>query len=157
MVDQAEIGTKRLLLIDSIQLRVRPISLDQGEIKRLFLEEKLTAVQIARKFDVAKSVILGLLHRQGVRIGKVGRSTNPQNYRNPSPPYGYRVKDGKLVLNKSELKICRLIVDLKCRREKSLAEIATHLEMRGFKNRNGRTVWNSNTIQKIYKRWEGKI
>ncbi len=158
LVDQAEISKNQSYLIDSIQIQVSSKLLDITEIKRLFLEERLSAAQIARRYDVVKSVILGLLHRSGVRLNtKIGRSNNPENYRNHSPPYGYQVKDGKLVINKAELKACRLIVDLRDRKGYSTSDIAAEIEKRGFKNRNGKTVWNSNTILKIYKRWKNKL
>ena len=158
MVDQAEIGTNQSYLIDSIRLSVSPKLLNQAEICNLFVEKRQSAAQIARRFDTSKPVILGILHRAGVRLGtKAGRSVDPENYRNNSPPYGYVVKDGKLVPNKQELRVCRAIVDLRGRRRMSLSEVARELEKKGFKNRNGRSVWNPQTILNIFKRWNGKI
>lgn len=158
MVDQPEIGTNQSYLIDTIRLSVSPKLLNPDEICNLFVKNQQSAAQIARRFDVAKSVILGILHRNGVRLGtKVGRSINPENYRNCSPPYGYKVRDGKLLPDKAELKICRVIVDLRGRRKQSLSQIAAELEQRGFKNRNGRVIWNPQTILNIFKRWNGKV
>jgi hypothetical protein len=37
---------------------------------------------------------------------------NPLNYRVHNPPYGYRIQDGWLVLNKSEIRVCSLVVEL---------------------------------------------
>jgi hypothetical protein len=158
LVDQAEIGTNTCYLVDFIQIQFSSKFLDPVEIRRLFLEKQLSAAQIAGQFQVSKAAILSILHRAGVRLGtKVGRSTNPENFRNNSPPYGYMVKAGKLVPNKAELKICRAVVELRGRRGFSTTEVGLALEKKGFKNRNGRTVWNSNTILNIFNRWNGKL
>jgi hypothetical protein len=38
------------------------------------------------------------LHKIGVKVGWGGeRMTNPQNYRCKNPPFGFLIKDGKLV------------------------------------------------------------
>ena len=112
MVDQPEYGTNRLYLIDFIPLRFNFKDFDFDKIKRLFLEKHQTAAQIASEYDVSKSVILSILRRAGVELGsKVGRSTHPENYRNHCPPYGYKIRNGRLVPNKSELKfISRAVI-----------------------------------------------
>lgn len=102
-------------------------------------------------------MILKLLNGAGVRIGKVGRSTDPKNYRNNSPPYGYLIRAGKLVPNKAEIKICRMVVELRDRRGYSITQVAKELERLGYKNRKGNTVWNTATVLNIFERWNGKI
>ena len=102
-------------------------------------------------------MILKILNGAGVCLGKVGRSTDPKNYRNNSPPYGYVVREGKLVPNKPEMKTCRMVVELRGRRHYSTAQVAKELERLGFKNRKGNTVWNTATVLNIFERWSGKI
>lgn len=157
MVEEPEIGTNRPYLIDSIKISTTPKLIGTSEIKALYLQNGLSAAQIAEKYGVSKSFVLAVIHQLGVKTGKVGRSTDPSNYRNNSQPYGYAVRDGKLAPNKSEMKICRLVVELRGRRGLSTTQIAMELEKRGFKNRKGRTVWNSNTILNIFERWKNKI
>ncbi len=157
MVDQPECSKNRPYLVDSIQLALKPKYLDFDKIQELFLKDKFSAAQIARQFDVSKSVILGILHRSGIRLGtKVGRSVDPKNYRNCSPPYGFKVWNNQLSTSRSEIKICRAIVQMR-NSGLSTAAISGELEKRGYKNRAGRTIWNSNTILNIFKRWNGKL
>ena len=158
MIDQPEVGTNRPYVIDFIKITVNPKLIGAVEIKALFIKSGLSAAQIAERYGVSKSFILSAIHRSGVKIGtNVGRSTDPKNYRNNSPPYGYSIRDGKLVPNKSEMKICRIVVELRGRRKHSTTQVCKELEKRGFKNRKGNTVWNPNTILNIFKRWNEKI
>ncbi len=151
MVDQPEYCTNTCYIIDFIQINVNPKFLNIEEIKELFVQKRLSASQTGRKLGVAKSVILKLLNGAGVQIGKVGRSTDPKNYTNNSPPYGYMIRDGKLAPNKSEMKICRLVVELRGRRSYSTTQVANELERLGYKNRKGNTVWNTAIVSKVYR------
>jgi hypothetical protein len=157
LVEEPEIGTNRPYLIDSIKISTIPKLIRTSEIKALYLQNGLSAGQIAEKYGVSKSFVLATIHRSGLTTSKAGRSTDPANYRNNSPPYGYLVRDGRLAPNKSELKICRLVVELRGRRGLSTTQVARELEKQNFKNRKGRTVWNSNTILNIFERWKNKI
>lgn len=157
MVDQPEYGTNTCYLIDMIQINVNSRTLDIDQITELFVKQRLSASQIGHRFGVAKSVILKLLNGAGVRIGKVGRSTDPKNYRNNSPPYGYSIRGGKLVPNKAEMKICRMVVELRGRRGYSTTQVAKELERLGYRNRKGNLVWNTATVLNIFERWNGKL
>ena len=157
LVEQPEIGTNRPYLIDLIEITVSPKLVSKGKIRILFVKNGLSAAQIAERFGVSKSFILSVLHNSDIKVGKVGRSTNPQNYRNSTPPYGYSVRNGHLVPNKSELKICRIVVELRSRQNFSIIQVAKEVEKRGFKNRRGNTIWNPRTIINIFERWNGKI
>ena len=97
------------------------------------------------------------LARQKLSRPKKGSLTNPKNYRHHEPPYGYKVRDGQLVLNSTEIRICRLIVNLRGRRGKTLAQVAAELSKRGHKNRRGKTDWHHQTVGNIFKRWNGKL
>lgn len=157
MVEEPEIGTNRPYLIDSVKISTTPKLIGASEIKALYQRNGLSAAQIAEKYGVSKSFVLAVVHRLGVKTAKAGRSTDPNNYRNSSPPYGYAVRDGKLVPNKSEMKICRLVIEFRGRRGLSTTQVTKELEIRGFKNRKGRTVWNTNTILNIFERWKNKL
>ncbi|MCC6277362.1 MAG: hypothetical protein IT289_05555 [Oligoflexia bacterium] len=77
------------------------------------VEEGLSTVQIAKRFQVSRMTIASRLRAMGILVDQSYqlRSKNPENYRISNPPYGYSVQDGKLILNKKELKICRFIVE----------------------------------------------
>jgi hypothetical protein len=96
------------------------------------------------------------LRRQGIRNG-TGRKTDPENYKLHDPPYGISKKNGKLVTNKSEVRVCRMLVELRDRQGKSIIEIGRMLEARGLKNRKGLVAWNYGTISRILQRWIGKL
>lgn len=72
-------------------------------------------------------------------------------------PYGYMVKNGKLVLNKAELKICRVVVELNKQGDLSASAIAHELERRGIKTRSGGSHWDHSTVINIIKRCKDKI
>ena len=113
LVEEPEIGMNRPYLIDFIKINTSPKLIGTSEIKAFYLRNGLSAAQIAEKYGVSKSFVLAVIHRSGLTTSKAGRSTNPANYRNNSPPYGYSVRDGKLVPNKSQMKICRIVVELR--------------------------------------------
>lgn len=158
MVDHSEMWTNQTYLIDFIPISISLRHISKGQIRRLYVEKNLSASQIAERYGVSKTFVLSVLHKSGLtEISKVGRSTHPQNYRNNSPPYGYTVRNGHLVTYNPELKICRIVVELRGRRNLSTTQVALELEKRGFKNRKGSKVWNTNTILNIFNRWNGKI
>ncbi len=158
MVDQPEYGKNQAYLVDFIKLTFNIKLLDFAEIRKFFVENGLSSVQIARKYGVSKTVILSCLHQMGVRVQTpAGRSNNPENYRLKVPPYGYRIHDGRLVLNKPELKICRLVVELIARKGFSGAATARELGAKGYKNRNKSTKWDHSTVRNIFERWKNKL
>ena len=158
LVDQAEYGTNPTYLLDFIQICFKPQLLNSAEIKHLYVKVGLSASQIADRLGVSKAVIVGWINR--LKIGpksSKGRMTNPNNFRHHNPPYGYKVKDNKLVLNKSELRICRAVVELMGRKKCGARETARELTRRGFKNRRGETKWGHLVVQQIYLRWKDKL
>ncbi len=145
-------------LIDFIKIYFKTQLLNSEEIRHFYLKDGLSASQIATHYGVSKSVIIGWVNR--LKIGSKsaqGRMTNPINFRHHNPPFGYKVKDNKLVLNGAELKICRVIVDLMGRKMRGLRETARELECRGFKTRRGRSKWGHFVVQQIFNRWRDKL
>ena len=86
-----------------------------------------------------------------------GRSSNPENYRHPAASYGYAVKNGNIVLNKAEQRVCKLVVQLIKRQNQNYCAVARELSKRGLKNRAGQTKWDGNAVSKIFKRWKDKL
>ena len=158
LVNQPEYGTNTSYLTDFIRISFKPQLLNPLEISNLYLKQCLSAAQIAAHYGVSKSVIICWVNR--LKIGSKsakGRMTNPKNYRHANPPYGYKVKDNKLVLNKSEIKVCRVIIDLMGRNKYSPTETINALMARCYKNRKGGTAWGYLAVQKIFKRWKDKL
>lgn len=155
---QPEYGTNKPYLIDSIHLCLSPKYIKNEEIRKLYLNQGLSTNQIASHFGVSRTVITSRLHELGISGNTASsRSTRADNYLSRVPPYGYSVKNSCLVPNKTELKVCRLVVELADRQNRPHTEVARELGRRGFKNRAGHTEWNSKTVFNILKRWRGKI
>ena len=158
MVHQPECGTNTPYLIDFIKINLSARLLNSEEIRSLYEKNGLSTTQIAKNLNVSKTVIRTRLREMGVKDNhEIQRNLNPDNYRCPVAPYGYMVRDGKLVPNTKELVICRLVVNLIGREGLAQTETARELGKRGFKTRIGKSKWDSKTIYNIYRRWTGKI
>lgn len=158
MVRQPEYGTNYAYYVDFIQVCLSAKLLNSEEIGRLYLEEKLSLNQIASKFKVSRFAIRSRLRGLGIDIDAVKPvSTNPENYRYSNPPYGFQVRDGKLLPNRMEMKIGRLVIELIEREGCSHSEVARELERRCLKTRTGKTKWDSKTVFNIFKRWKNKL
>jgi IS30 family transposase len=158
VADQPECGTNTCYLSDFIEICLCPKLLNRAKIRDLYERECKSPAQIAAQFGVSRSTITARLHAQDVRLEMGdGRASNPDNYRHPSAPYGHAVKKGKLVLNKSERRVCKLIVERIRRQNQNYNEVARELSRRGIKNRAGRTKWDGKAVAKIFKRWKDKL
>ena len=158
LVDQVGIRTNESYLVDFIEFTLSAKLINSEEIKGLFINTGFSAAQIARKFGVSKSVILSRLRDLGIQVqtGK-GRMNNPENFLSPHAPYGFSKKNAKLIPNRSELRICRLVVELMGRQKKSARAIAIELEKKKYKNRDGKCSWSHGSVQRIFKRWKNKF
>ena len=158
MVDQPEIGTNTSYLIDFIQITPFCKQARNDRIRQLHSQSGLSTNQIAQKLGVSKTSVIESLHDMGIRSGSSGGPrTNPDNYRCPTPPYGYRVKDSRLVVYKPELKICRLVVHLIGHEKYSATKTAKELTSRHIKNKQGTLYWDHKIVKRIFDRWNGKI
>lgn len=152
-----EYGTNTSYLTDFIRISLPAKLINPGEICNLYVKEGQSAAQIAVHFGVAKSVILARLHGMGIREGNSKRYTNPKNYRCPKPPFGYTIKGRELILNKGELRICRLVVSLIRDHSLSANAVAKEFSRRSIRNRAGQITWGHTTIRSIFKRWKDKL
>ena len=152
MVDQPEYGTNTNYVRDFIEIRFKPQLVNYQEIRNLFEIERLSVKQIAMKLGVAKTFVLKHLKRLNVKteVGK-SRMTNPNNFRHHNPPYGYTVREGKLVVSRNELRVCRMVVELLGRQKKSARESARILVDKNIKNRRGEIKWVHLVVQQILK------
>lgn len=158
LVQQPEYGTNCTYYVDFIELCLDIKLLNSEEIGKLYLENRLSINQIASHYRVSRTVIRSRLRDLGIDINAVKpTSTNPENYRCATPPYGFQVKAGKLLPNRLEMKICRLVVELIQREGRNHSDVARELARRGFKSRTGKTKWDSKTVFNIFKRWKDKL
>ena len=158
MVDQPEYGTNTSYLTDFIQITLFAKLLDNEQIRGFYVQKGFSAAQIARHFGVAKSVVLARLNDMGLSQGVgASRTTNPENYRCRVAPYGYSIRDGKLVPNKAELRICRQVVNLIRQRGLSASAVGKELSRQGLKSRSGRAHWDHSAVRSIFKRWKDKL
>ena len=157
-MQQPEYGTNYAYFVDFIQVCLSAKLLNSEEIGRLYLEEKLSINQIASKFKVSRTAIRSRLRDLGINVDAVKpAATNPENYRCSTPPYGFQVRDGKLLPNRLEMKICRLVVELIQREGRNHSEAARELTRRSLKSRTGKAKWDSKTVFNIFKRWKDKL
>lgn len=158
LVGQPEYGTNYAYFVDFIQVCLSAKLLNSKEIGRPYLEEKLSLNQIASKFKVSRSAIKSRLWGLGINIDDVKQAlTNPENYRYNTPPYGFQIRDGKLLPNRLEMKICRFVIELIEREGRNHSEVARELTRRRLKTRAGKVKWDSKTIFNIFKRWKNKL
>lgn len=100
-------------------------------------------------------MILARLRASGVnRAVRKGRTES--NFRYPDPPFGIKVSSGRLVLNTKEMKVVRLIVELRDRRIYSWMQIVDHLKDSDIRTRRGK-IWNRVGVKRVHSRWNGKI
>ena len=155
---QPEYGTSTPYYIDFIQICLAVKFINNDEIRELYQEKGLTINQIASRFKVSRTVIQCRLREMRINeVITVNKLNNPQNYRCRVPPYGFAIEFGKLVPNRLEMKICRLVIQLVQRQGKGHTETARELSRLGFKNRSGSTAWDSKTVFNILKRWKDKL
>ena len=155
LVRQPEYGTNHAYYIDFIQICLGVKFINNDEIRELYEAKGLTTNQIASRFKVSRTVIQCRLRELRINTGiSTQKLNNPKSYHCRVSPYGFAIESGKLVPNRLEMKICRLVVQLQ---GKSHTEAARELSRLGYKNRSGSTVWDSKTIFNILKRWKDKL
>ena len=157
MVDRAEYRTHTSYLTEIIQFQAFSKALNKSQIADLHTKDALSAAQIAERLGCSKTFVITTLKRLKVLRPMKGSQSVPTNYRRAIAPYGFRLVDGKLAPERTEMKICRLIVDLIDRRGLTCVQAAQVLEGRGLKGRNGRPVWHNTTVSRIHARWKGKL
>lgn len=118
-------------------------------------KEGLSAQQVADRVGISKQAVLARLRQIGVRRTP-GRGRSPDNFRYPYPPYGFRVVSQRLVLNRRELRIARLIVELRDCNGMKWAEMVEVLKAKGARTRSKRE-WSSVGLRRVHKRWSGKL
>ena len=154
-MDRPSCQANRPLVFDCIQVFVAPKRLDNAVLREKYLSGNLSAAQIGEEFGLSKQAVLGRLRQAGVSKSS-GRGRSQKNYRFPNPAFGHRVVKGRLESNPSEMKIARLIVELRDRRGLSFGQIAEELRGRNLFTRQG-AAWTRFTASHVYRLWAGKL
>lgn len=136
LVDRVGGWENHSYLRDFIPIRPSPKLIKNAELAQKYLRSTLSAQQLADEYGVSKQMILGRLREAGVRGGK-GRGRAADNFRFPNPVFGNKVVGGRLETNPTEMKIVRLVVELRDRQGWSFEKIADELNRRGHRNRKG--------------------
>ena len=141
---------------DSIRFVSLPKRLDPAKIASKYRSSNHSATQIAESIGASKQMVLARLRSAGISKTK-GRGRSPENYRfTNTAPFGKKVLDGKLAVNPVEVKVARLIVELRDRRSFSWAQVCQQLNEKGYRTRRD-TPWKESNIRHIYKLWSGKL
>lgn len=143
----------RSKLLDTFHFAYSINVINQQILKDLYLNDGLSASQIATKFNASKSHVLSRLHKLGISDNSSSRRINPKNYRLHNPPYGFHVKNGELKQYRPEAKICQQILKLKNDGQMTFREIGRELESRKYRNRQGKVSWHHSTVSQICNRW----
>ena len=157
MVERTGCSTHTSYLVDEIEFQPLSKVVDRAKIAELHAKDGLSCAQIAEQLGCSKTLVITTLKRMRLLQPMQGSQTKVSNYRNNVPPYGFRVVDGSLVTNLSEIKICRMIVDFVERRGLTCVQAAQALEAKRVKGRNGLVKWHNYTVSRIFARWKGKL
>jgi hypothetical protein len=158
-VEQSKAWKNRSKLSDSFDFNFNLKLIEPHIWRDLYQTQGLSAAQIAAHFDAPKSSVLSILHQLGLRCeSNKGRSTRVDNYRAPNPPYGYKVLAGKLKIDPSEMKTCRLIVSLVRDKKLSWSATAEELNRLGVPSRKrGAAKWHRHMVRNVFKRWNKQL
>ncbi|GGG19752.1 recombinase family protein [Paenibacillus aceti] len=94
---------------------------------------------LAEQESTSKSSSVHFGKMQGFKKGKWGGKK----------PYGYNIKEGKLVIKDEEAKIVKIIFDLYINQGMGLRSIAMKLNEQGIPTQSGKNVWDQSLISKL--------
>ncbi len=144
-------------ILDFFSLFPVPCKLESHKFSELYEKHKLSLKQISEKMGVSKNTVLKKLKGSYISRREKGEAqTNPKNYRSPNPPFGFKVVDGRLVENKSEIRICKKVLVLSDE-DHSFRAISKILTDEGFKNRKNTTYWCHKQLKRVYNHWKEKL
>ncbi len=158
MVDRTGYWKNQSYYADIIEFLSNPYVVKNPKIADLYQKEGFSAAQIGRKLGIAKSTVIDRLHAMKVPMRtKSAGQYQDNNYLGSAIPYGYQAKKRRLIPDRSELKISKLIIEFIDTQGLSANQTAQELERRKYKKRNGQVNWHHGMVLGIYRRWKGKI
>ena len=154
MVDAAECCANRSYLCDFISILPDPKRAESAKIGELYRQNGLSRAEIADRIGICKTAVSGHLKAAKIKEKHTGR--DPNNYKiAKNPPYGFKVVDGKLIENPREVKMARLIIQLKDREGLTWPKVVERLNAQGLKSRIG--SWTVDSARNARARWKGKL
>lgn len=105
---------------------------------------------------LSKTSVLRRLHSLGIRKENIGEGAKDHQRAAVRAPYGHRVIDGRLVSDRQEQKVARLIVELRARQNLGWKEVVERLNVDELRTRNGIT-WKVGRVRMVFDRWNGKF
>lgn len=155
-MEETRRGTNLPQVSDFLKFVSIPKAVDPALIRRFYLEKGLSASQIAEQVCLSKPAVLARLHQMGIRK-QHSRGAQSDNFRFPQKvPFGKRLVDGRLVDDRRDLKVARLIVELRHRQNLPWNEVVKKLNLAGFRTKKG-LPWKIGTVRAIFGRWIGKV
>jgi predicted ArsR family transcriptional regulator len=136
------------ILLDSLEVVIRPTAVNSTLLADLYERQGLSVAQIADRLGIAKSTALVLLKKAEVRRNRLQGRTS-ENYRLRSP-YGWHVVRGKLTRNRHETRAVKLAQELRWEQGLGVRAIARELTAQGFRNRAGQ-AFASQTVTRMLK------
>lgn len=113
-------------------------------LRRLYIDEELSARSIARWLDVGVTTVTDYLQRHGI----ARESHRIRGKRRPRQvSYGYDLKDGKLVPNKKEQRVIQQVRKLRAA-GLTLRDIAAHLNRKLVPTKRG-GVWGPSNVHRL--------
>lgn len=156
LVDQVGHRTNSTYINDFIGIFSIPKDVGTDKIADLYVKEGLTAAQVAARVGLSKASILRRLHSLGIRKGTLHEVTKGQPRPAVRAAYGQRIISGKLVNDRQEQKVARLIVELRERQKLGWKEVVDRLNGEGLRTRSG-IPWKVGRVRMVFDRWHGKL
>lgn len=155
MVDRAVYRANSTNLSDFVGLFVNPKIAAPDDIADLYLKKGLSAKKLGAELGLSKTSVLRRLHHLGIRKETVSEiaKDHPRPVRRAS--YGLRIVDGRLVPDRQEQKVARLIVELRLRQKLPWNDLVRKLNMNGLKTKSG-LPWRVGTVRMVYGKWKDK-
>lgn len=114
-------------------------------LKRLYHDENLSTNAIAQRIGSSQSSVSDAIQKHGLNREPKDYAKRPQHV-----PYGFDFKNGKIVQNRKEQQVIRMIRQLRSA-GLTLRDIAAHLNRKLVPTKRG-GVWDANTVRKLLQR-----
>lgn len=155
LVSRAGCHSNKTYVSEFISKTLLPKKQTPDDFAAKYLKNGFTVKQMAEEIGVAKSTALRRLRDAGVQTIK-GRGTSPDNYRYKNPPFGFKLKEGRLVPNSKEMRIARLVVELRERQKETWEAISKALNEKNYRTRTG-AKWSLHGARFVYMKWAEKL
>ncbi|NJL71238.1 MAG: hypothetical protein HC888_06315 [Candidatus Competibacteraceae bacterium] len=147
MSQNADVSS-RIYLTDTIDFQYAFPLTDRSFLHQKYVVEGLSRRQIAALTASSRATVTRYLHLHNIATA----CPEHRSWQHPGQlPYGTRIRNGRVVPNKAELKVIRRMCELRsC--GLTYRQIAAKLEATGIPTKTGRPSWAATTIMKLVSR-----